>query len=386
MTPDEIVVFAEGLARVAAGGGGAKALAAHLASATGLGVLVEDEQWHPVAAAGRETVPASARSITEGGGAHVNGRPGYTWPILAGERRVGWLSVFSPAGADAFDERSHALRLTAASIAVELARDPNRKSDRRQAFWERLAAGDHHDAAAARDDAAARGIVAAAAYVAIVLEAENDDPDAPATLADLRAAAAGAFRSGNADTGYIERGNAVIVFAAAPREYDASNVRTAATLLPKAVAKSHPGTRLSGGVGTAEPVANVAASLERAYAALAIGRRIFGAGRVAAYEDLGAYPLLYSGAGLDALRAFSQRVLAPLRAYDEKHQTELERTLALYFEVGQNVKTAAAQLHVHRHTVFYRLRQIGEICSCSLESSGDQLTLRLAIAIHALHA
>ena len=111
-----------------------------------------------------------------------------------------------------------------------------------------------------------------------------------------------------------------------------------------------------------------------------------GAGRVAAYEDLGAYPLLYSGAGLDALRAFSQRVLAPLRAYDEKHQTELERTLALYFEVGQNVKTAAAQLHVHRHTVFYRLRQIGEICSCSLESSGDQLTLRLAIAIHALHA
>jgi purine catabolism regulator len=386
MTPDEIVDFAEGLARVAASGGGAKALAAHLASATGLSVLVEDDRWHPVAAAGRETVPASARSLTDGGGAHANGRPGYTCPIVAGDRRVGWLSVFSTADAQALGRCSHALRLTAASIAVELARDPKRKTDRRQAFWERVGAGAFHDAAAARDDAAARGIVTADAYVAIVLEAENDDLDAPATLADLRAAATGAFRSGNADTGYLERGSALIVFVPAPREYDASNARTAATLLPKALGKSRPGTRLSGGVGTAEPVANLASSLERAYAALAIGRRVFGPGRVAAYEDLGAYPLLYSGAALETLRAFSERVLAPLRAYDEKHQTELERTLALYFDVGQNVKTAAARLHVHRHTVFYRLRQIGEICSCSLESSGDQLTLRLAIAIHALHA
>jgi purine catabolism regulator len=74
-----------------------------------------------------------------------------------------------------------------------------------------------------------------------------------------------------------------------------------------------------------------------------------------------------------------------LRAYDEKHQTELERTLRLYFATGQNVKTAAADLNVHRHTVFYRLRQIAEISGRSLESAHDQLTLRLAIAIDALH-
>ncbi|MGR4064704.1 MAG: PucR family transcriptional regulator [Vulcanimicrobiaceae bacterium] len=386
MTPDEIVDFAEGLARVAAAGAGAKALAAHLAAATGLGVLIEDDQWRPIAAAGRESVPVSARGLTEDGGAHANGRPGYTCPIVAGVKRVGWLSVFSPQTSGSLGDCGHALRLTAASIAVELARDPNRKGDRRKGFWERIAAGDYHDAAAARDDAATRGIVAADAYVAIVLETEHDDPDAPATLAELRAAATEAFRNGAADSGFIERGSALIVLAPAPREYDASNARTAATLLPKALAKRKPGTRVSGGVGTAEPVANVAPSLERATAALAIGRRIFGPGRVAAFEDLGAYPLLYSGASRDALRAFSRRVLAPLRAYDEKHQTELERTLALYFDVGQNVKTAAERLHVHRHTVFYRLRQIGEICSCSLENPGDQLTLRLAIAIHALNA
>jgi len=107
---------------------------------------------------------------------------------------------------------------------------------------------------------------------------------------------------------------------------------------------------------------------------------------VVAYDELGAYPLLYEGADVLRLQGFARRVLAPLRAYDEKHQTELERTLRLFFAVGQNVKTAAAQLNVHRHTVFYRLRQIGEIAGCSLESPHDQLTLRLAVAIDALHS
>jgi purine catabolism regulator len=104
------------------------------------------------------------------------------------------------------------------------------------------------------------------------------------------------------------------------------------------------------------------------------------------YEDLGVYPLLLrGGASVDELRDFAIRVLAPLRTYDEKHQTELLRTLRLYFDVGQNVKTAAAELSVHRHTVFYRLRQIAEIGGHDLDSAHDQLTLRTSIAIDALN-
>jgi PucR family transcriptional regulator, purine catabolism regulatory protein len=95
--------------------------------------------------------------------------------------------------------------------------------------------------------------------------------------------------------------------------------------------------------------------------------------------------LIYAGASVEELLTLARNVLAPLRTYDEKHQTELERTLALYFTTGQNVKTTASELNVHRHTVFYRLRQINEITERSLESAHDQLTLRLAIAIDALH-
>ena len=93
----------------------------------------------------------------------------------------------------------------------------------------------------------------------------------------------------------------------------------------------------------------------------------------------------YAKADVERLRAFATQTLAPLRAYDEKHQTELERTLKLYFKVGQNIKTGAERLNVHRHTVFYRLRQIAEITGRSLESPHDQLTLRLAVAIDELH-
>ena len=130
---------------------------------------------------------------------------------------------------------------------------------------------------------------------------------------------------------------------------------------------------------------HVARSVDEAREATTIARRMFGGGKVMPYEDLGIYPLRNrGGAQREEWKAFAEHVLEPLRAYDEKHQTELVRTLRLFFDVGQNIKVAAAQLNVHRHTVFYRLRQIGEIGRLDLDSPHDQLTLRAAIAIDAL--
>ncbi len=155
--------------------------------------------------------------------------------------------------------------------------------------------------------------------------------------------------------------------------------------LPKTAVKRKFALRFSGGVSSAVPALEVPRGVAAAETALAVTRRIYGEARVAAYEDLGVYPLLLEGAPVGALEDFARAVLAPLRDYDDKHQTELEQTLRLYFAEGQNVKTASERLNVHRHTVFYRLRQIGEITGRSLESAHDQLTLRLAIAIDALH-
>lgn len=376
MNPERIVAFAETMARVAAEGGGVAAMAAETARAAGCAVAVEDARWRQVAGDG--TAPHGARAIVE------SGAPGVAVRIGAGAAHVGWLCAF-PSGED--DAIAHLLRIAAAAIGVELARASDATGGgRRKQFWERLMAGGYHDAGAVRDDAAARGIALATAYIAVALEAESAGGSQPEARDDLRALALRTFRSGEADLGYLERGGTLLVFVPAPRELDASNARTAAMLLPKTAAKAGAGLRFAGGVGTVEVPLRLRASADAAEAAMTIGRRVLGPARVAVYRELGAYPLLYEGADVRRLQTFASGVLEPLRAYDLKHQTELERTLRLFFAVGQNVKLAAAQLDVHRHTVVYRLRQIGEICGRSLENPNDQLTLRMAVAIDALHS
>jgi len=373
--PEEIVEFAEALARIAASGGGAKALATHLAQAAGGGVLLEDVSWRHLATAGSGNIPGSARSVVE------NGAQGRAARVSAGNAHLGWLSLF---GTNSDPDADMLLRLAAAAVGVELGRDASFRG-RKASFWEALLTGGFHDSASAREEAASRGIALAPSYVAVALETESDAARATADANALRALAADLFRCSEAETGFVERGATLFVLVPAMRAVDASNAKTAATLLPRNAARRKPPLHVSGGVGSAEPLAGVARGAAAAQTALAIGRRIFGGGHVALYDDLGAYCFLYEGAGVERLRAFAAATLAPLRSYDEKHQTELERTLKLYFAVGQNVKTAAAQLNVHRHTVFYRLRQIAEITGRSLESPHDQLTLRLAVAIDELH-
>lgn len=388
MTADELVAFAEELSRVAAAGGGCKALAEVLARRARVSVLVEDAEWRHLAASGAAGLPSSVRPFlaseqpAKSYAPLADGRPGRTLLIGAPEKRLGQISVFGERDLDALE---HFVRLTAGAIGVELAREQGGQPGRRRAFWERLATQAYVDASAARDDAAARGVALATHYLAIALEPEvTGEQTAAADQAALREAAMQTFRSSEGDGGRWERGATLFFFVPAAREIDAANARTAASLLGRNLQKKHPQLRVGGGVGTRVPFVDLHVSLAQAAAALTISRRLYGAGRIGVHEELGAYPLLLSGADAPALREFAAHTLAPLRAYDEKHQTELERTLRLYFAAGENVKTASEQLGVHRHTVFYRLRQIGEICGCKLDDPHDQLTLRMAMAIDAL--
>ncbi len=396
MSTEALIEFAEGLARVASTGGGPKALAAQLSAALDAAVLVEDAEWRHLAlvGAGSRPVPPSARELivsarAEGGVTRLpspgDSPDGVAVPIRGGDAPLGWLSVFPNAGAA--EASLGAIRLTAAAIAVELSRDAGGGKNRRKSFWDRLLARAYDDPLEAKDDAASRGITLAAAYVAVALEAEGlDEPSASSKLGDLRRICLETLRAGSGEIVVLERGGGFVFLCPAPLEVDAQNVRTAATLIPRAAVKSHFGAKVVGGVGRAVPAIGAYKTVEEARESLFVTRRLFGGSRVMPYDDLGVYPLLLRGAAtVEELRAFAGRILAPLRAYDEKHQTELVRTLRLYFDVGQNVKTAAAELSVHRHTVFYRLRQIAEISGHDLDSAHDQLTLRTSIAIDALN-
>ena len=398
MSNDELVDFAEGLARIASTGGGPKALAAHLATQLDAAVLVEDADWRHVALTGAtgRTVPPSSRDFISAAPkvsdapVHLeipgSGPGGIAVRIRGGESSAGWLSVF-PATAPVAGQIG-AIRLTAAAIGVEISRDAGGGKNRRKSFWERLISRAYDDPIEAKDDASARGITLVSNYVAVAIEAEGlEENIAAAKMGDLRRICLETLRSGSGDIAVVERGGGFVFLCPAPIEIDAANVRTAATLIPRAATKTHFGAKIVGGVGRPADAVGAYRTVDEARESMFIARRLFGGSRVMPYDDLGVYPLLLRGGVTAAeLKAFSDRVLAPLRAYDEKHQTELIRTLRLYFEVGQNVKTAAAELSVHRHTVFYRLRQIAEISNNDLDSAHDQLTLRTAMAIDALNS
>lgn len=392
-----VLGFAEELSKIACTGGGVKALATHLGTRVDAAVLVEDAEWRhlALAATGGRAVPPSARDFVAQGrgepGGIVNfhmpgGNEGVAVPIRAGESVLGRLSLIAEREASA-DDLTLA-RLTASTIAVELSREQGGGKNRRKSFWDRLLARAYEDPIEARDDATSRGIVLAPGYVAIAIEAEGlDESSATAKHADLRRICLDALRTPGGEVVVIERGSGFVFLCPAALEVDAANARTAAGLIPKTVGKTLGTVKLVGGIGRHADAIDAARTVEEAREALFVTRRLFGGGRVVAYDDLGIYPLLLrGGATREDWRNLSSRILSQLRAYDAKHQTDLLRTLRLYFDVGENVKTAAAELNVHRHTVFYRLRQIAEISSLNLASAHDQLTLRAAMAVDALHA
>ena len=260
MSNDELVDFAEGLARVASTGGGPKALAAHLATLLDAAVLVEDAEWRHVALAGaaKRSVPPSSRDLIsaapkDGDGAVTLQTPGDATPGLAvrirgGDSPIGWLSVFP--NAIAADGRVGAVRLAAAAIAVELSRDAGGGRNRRKSFWDRLISRAYDDPIEAKDDATARGIALAAAYVAVAIEAEGlEEAVATAKMGDLRRICLETLRSGAGDIVVLERGGGFVFLCPAPMEVDAANARTAATLIARAAAKTHFGAKIVGGVG-----------------------------------------------------------------------------------------------------------------------------------------
>ena len=269
---------------------------------------------------------------------------------------------------------------------MELSREAGGGRGRRRGFWDRLLARAYEDSLEAREDAQARGIALAPGYVAVAIEGEGlDESVATQKNAEIRRVCLDTLGTRTGDVVVVERGGGFFFLVPAPLEVDAANARTAATLIPRGMQRAGLDVKIVGGVGRHAEMISVAQSVDEAREAMTIARRMFGGAKVMPYDDLGVYPLLHrTGATREDWRAFATRVLDPLRAYDEKHQTELVRTLELFFDVGQNIKEAAARLNVHRHTVFYRLRQIGEIGRLDLDSPHDQLTVRAALAVDAL--
>ena len=101
--------------------------------------------------------------------------------------------------------------------------------------------------------------------------------------------------------------------------------------------------------------------------------------RVVSYNNLGIFSLIEINP--QNFAEFAKRTIGPLIVYDQDHNTQLVKTLSLFFKNNGNVLKAAREGYLNPSTVKYRLRRIQEITGLDLKETETCLQLQLALRI-----
>lgn len=111
-----------------------------------------------------------------------------------------------------------------------------------------------------------------------------------------------------------------------------------------------------------------------------------GKGNVVHYENLGLYKILSFDGMQGELVEFCNDTIKPLIEYDKLNNSELVKTLRVYFECDGNMKKLSEKMFVHYNTIIYRLQKIKDITSMNLEDGDDRLNLQIALkAMEIIH-
>ncbi|MGW3100441.1 PucR family transcriptional regulator [Streptomyces sp. NPDC001100] len=104
-------------------------------------------------------------------------------------------------------------------------------------------------------------------------------------------------------------------------------------------------------------------------------------GRVCAagHQELASHVLLLPFVPDDVRRAFTARLLDPLRDYDRRHRAELIPTLEAFLECDGSWTRCATRLHLHVNTLRYRVGRIEQLTSRDLSRLEDKLDFFLAL-------
>ncbi|WP_128380576.1 PucR family transcriptional regulator [Streptomyces cavernae] len=104
-------------------------------------------------------------------------------------------------------------------------------------------------------------------------------------------------------------------------------------------------------------------------------------GRVCAagHQELASHVLLLPFVPDDVRRAFTARLLDPLRDYDRRHRAELIPTLEAFLACDGSWTRCATRLHLHVNTLRYRVGRIEQLTGRDLSRLEDKLDFFLAL-------
>jgi len=295
-------------------------------------------------------------------------------PILVQGTIAGFLSILGQNG-ELSELHRLAVGRAASACAIELVRTHAARDARdelEEEVLDVLAGGRPGSMEAATERARRKGVDLNSPYVVYAAGSA-----APGQAAAIRAAWDRSLGSRRLAALVRERGSVVIALVALGRR--AQDPTGLAHDLQRA---AQGGTAADIAVGhgrVRQSPQDVSAAVREAGQALSLGRRLFGAGAVVPFRNLGLYRLL---AGLEPS--------APLREYHDEMLSELTRrdrggvlllTLRAYLAGNGSPTDAADRLHLHRNTVLYRLGRIEEIAGVDLRDPEVRLSLHLALKI-----
>ncbi|MDF2547364.1 MAG: PucR family transcriptional regulator [Anaerosolibacter sp.] len=99
------------------------------------------------------------------------------------------------------------------------------------------------------------------------------------------------------------------------------------------------------------------------------------------FEDLGVYKILCHDGLKEELNSFYQQTLESLVEYDRCKNTELLKTLQVYFETNGNLKKMSEVLFTHYNTILYRVQRIKQITGRDMDNAEDRFDLETALKI-----
>lgn len=98
------------------------------------------------------------------------------------------------------------------------------------------------------------------------------------------------------------------------------------------------------------------------------------------FESLGAYQVFIrlKENGED-LTTYYQPLLSSIVAYDQKHQSQLMKTLEAFLENNLVINRTADKLFIHRHTLNYRIKQLEKLTGIDIYSYDQRIHVQFAL-------
>ncbi len=130
--------------------------------------------------------------------------------------------------------------------------------------------------------------------------------------------------------------------------------------------------------GGAAALADVHASLGNARYAACVAARVPRFARAADWASLGVYAAFQH---LYRDPSAPERICPGVGALLDERAGTYRQTIRCYLECGAQAQRAAAQLHIHRTTLYWRLARAAELVPLDLRRGEDRLKLHLALAL-----